>query len=166
MKASIRKFLECTGNAPEAYDDVTPEELQKRMLKRIELKREELKELEDALIAMDWVEVLDAVLDAKVYNIQDEIDLEEAGFNVIGAGQDVCLNNELKYTHSGVEVYQNLLEFRHLHPNSLVYVDMAVSDGECAYCLKNDMGKVMKPATHPKVVLDIHVPNKFGGVKL
>ena len=94
MKAEIRRFLECTGNAPMAYDDVTLEELQKRMLKRIELKREELQELEDALIATDWVEVLDAVLDAKVYNIQDEIDLEEAGFSVVRAGEAVCLNNE------------------------------------------------------------------------
>lgn len=166
MKAQIRRFLECTGNAPEAYDDVTPEALQKRMLKRIDLKREELQELEDALIAMDWVEVLDAVLDAKVYNIQDEIDLEEAGFNVAEAGEDVCLNNEPKYTEVASLSWQNFTEYMKLNPEKTVYIDMAATpEGNPVWCLKNGDGKVVKPPSHPVVVLDIHVPYKFGGVK-
>ncbi len=166
MKAEIRRFLECTGNWPMAYDDVTPEELQKRMLKRIGLKREELQELEDALIAMDWVEVLDAVLDAKVYNIQDEIDLEEAGFSVVRAGEAVCLNNELKYTFSGEVIQQNFLEHAQLYPDNQIYIDVAASpEGDAVFCLKNGEGKVVKAPSHPKVVLDLYVPYKFGGVK-
>jgi hypothetical protein len=166
VKASIRRFLQCIGNAPLSYDDVTPEALQKRLLKRIALKREELQEMEDALIAMDWVEVLDAVLDAKVYNIQDEIDLEESGFNVVEAGQDVCLNNELKYTEVASLSWQNFMDYLELNPEKNVYIDIAATpEGNPVWCLKNSKGKIVKPPSHPKVVLDIHVPYKFGGVK-
>jgi hypothetical protein len=52
-----------------------------------------------------------------------------------------------------------------LYPDKPVHIDSAVYENRNVFCLKNDMGKVVKPATHPKVVLDIHVPYKFGGVK-
>lgn len=155
MKSEVLEFM-CAIGTPPAIIGSREElpELKQSMLARIRWHKEELKELEDALNAEDWEEVLDAVVDMAYFQTQDVIELEYAGFDVVKAKELVCINNASKYSSSYDYICN---QFQKIDDPYLSICSQRVGD-TWFHCLKDGRGKVKKPADFVPVDLSECLP--------
>lgn len=153
----VVKFNEVTGNRA-SYEDSTLTKI-KQIQQVAALLLEEARELKNAADSLNYVEVLDGALDVK-YVLTNVLDtLSQYGFKVDEGWNEVCLNNELKYTNSLdlVKQWSKLQETKHdIVGNQF--------EGELYYHLsRTSDGKVIKQVNHPKVKLEYYVPDEFLG---
>lgn len=151
----VIKFNEVTGNRA-SYEDSTLTKI-KRIQQVAALLLEEAQELKNAADNLNYVEVLDGALDVK-YVLTNVLDtLSQYGFKVDEGWNEVCLNNELKYTTSWdlVNQWSKQCEVEH----TIVTKEF---EGELYYHLsRTSDGKVIKQVNHPKVNLKYYVPDEF-----
>jgi hypothetical protein len=159
MKQQVKEFMYAIGLKPLSFDEANKGNLKQRLLDRIQWHQEELNELKDALEENDWTAALDAIVDIRYFALQDEIELEEAGFDVAKAKELVCENNSLKYTISFELANRWARELN----TTYIYVDVNQGeDGLNHYCIKDlQTDKVKKYYDFPKVDLSSCVPDKF-----
>jgi len=92
----VIEFLKATGN--DFPDFIDREEFFKQVGKLLPLLKEEVVELEDALVVKDVVEIVDALSDIRVYMDQFNYLQDKAGIDRVGVNEAVDLNNSLKWT--------------------------------------------------------------------
>jgi len=153
VKQQIREFMSSTGILG-ALDYTDKTTLCCDLEDLVPLLQEELDEFQEAVNQRDVVETVDAVVDLMYFLQQAVIKLELAGVNIVECCNEVCLNNQLKYTTS-YELAEGWLDGT---PNR--YVDENVAeDGVTYYCVKDlDTHKVKKYNNFPSPDLKQHIP--------
>ena len=157
----VIQFMKATGN--DFPVDIDRNQFFKQVGKLLPLLKEEVAELEDALIAKDVVETVDALSDIRVYMDQFNYLQDKAGIDRVAVNEAVDLNNSLKWTTSKDLALSWLFD--------LGYEDIGVletniriegADGSISsyktYCLKDLKGKVRKFKDFPKVDLKEYIP--------
>ena len=153
MKQQIKEFMSATGLLTLCEYGVG-KDLCEDLGSLTPLLQEELDEFSEAIGNNDVVEVVDAVIDLQYFLQQAIIKLELAGVNIVECCNEVCLNNQLKYTTS-YELAESWLDGT---PNR--YIDENIAeDSVTYYCVKDlDTDKVKKYNNFPTPNLKQHIP--------
>ena len=118
---------------------------------------EESKEAYDAIQHGDYVELLDGAIDNLVIAFKLVDMLDKAGFDIVGAFQQVIDNNEKKVFNSFYEACEakEKLEER---DDVEFYVETAVHNGMPYYTVRQMSGKIAKSVDFIPVELSDYVP--------
>lgn len=161
----VIQFMKATGN--DLPYDIDRDEFFKQVRKLLPLLQEEVAELDDALVAKDVVEIVDALSDIRVYMDQLNYLQDKAGIDRVGVNEAVDLNNSLKWTTEFILAWKWFGEqpsppVLDLHTTFWLNED---GDKETTYCLKDSNGKVRKHNNFPKVDLKEFIPKHLLEVK-
>lgn len=164
----VIQFLKATGN--DIPDNIDREEFFKQVSRLLPLLKEEVAELEDALVAKDVVEIVDALSDIRVYMDQFNYLQDKAGIDRVAVNEAVDQNNSLKWTTSEDLAISWLFDLEYADVGVVETnvrfggVDGSIS-GYKTYCLKDLKGKVRKYKDFPKVDLKEFIPKHLLEVK-
>lgn len=118
---------------------------------------EEAQEAWDAGTYGDPVELLDGVVD-NLYIAFKFVDmLEKAGYDVVGAFEAICDNNDSKIFHSYYEAVEEK-EKLEVQDDVEYVVDTAVHNGIPYYTIKDMSGKIRKKVGFKGVDLSDYIP--------
>lgn len=124
---------------------------------------EEAVELADAIDAVDLLEVLDGAIDIKYVNDQVLLALKNVGVDVDGAWDEVCDNNDIKFTLSYTEAEQWCFD-RNLiskEEDAVEVVGVTIDDKVWWSLRRLSDGKVVKRVDHPRVDLRKFIPKEL-----
>ena len=124
---------------------------------------EEAIELADAIDAVDLLEVLDGAIDIKYVNSQVLLALRNVGVDVDGAWNEVCENNDVKFTLSYTEAEQWAFD-RNLvskEEDAVDVVGVTIDDKVWWSLRRLKDGKVVKSVNHPRVDLRKYIPKEL-----
>lgn len=120
---------------------------------------EEATEAKDGAYYQDAVEILDGVVDNLVIAFKFVDMLEKAGYDVIGAFEAICDNNDTKIFHSYYEACEEK-EKLEAATDTEYHVDTAVHNGVPYYTIKDMNGKIRKKVDFVGVNLSDFVPKE------
>lgn len=166
----IKRWVDLTKPDLEDFEDnVTKEQDKALVLATVQLDQsaprleEEVNELKDALESLTLLskdnlkEILDAVLDCKYIADQQFLILEQAGFDVVGAYQAVCINNDIKFVQTEREA-QDAVQWHIGNGTDAYYEYNALYD---RYIIRRySDNKVLKGLNHTPVDLSDYVPKQ------
>ena len=162
MKTEVMKFMGAVGGLVD-YNKEPKEKLFERILARKPFSDEEYREFyEDGALAQNGQLTIDGLVDRLYFSTQDWIDLELAGFDVMGAIQAIHANNALKYTTNVTTVRGWLEELQENTGLDKWYICSSVYQGTTYHCLKDKVtNKVCKYWDFPTVDLSPFVPERY-----
>lgn len=146
-RQSVHDFnIKCANLPADLYTDA----YWKSLKNQVKCLQEELNELDEALMARDRVETVDALADLDVV-LSGLIFFSQHDHE--GAMKAVCENNNLKYTTDRAEAEKWAGEIEKAKGES-VHVQVSEFDGKRYYSVHRDSdNKIMKPVNHPRVDL-------------
>lgn len=156
-KREVTKFNIICGNAPSMGTELEYWRQLKNQAKRV---YEEAKELLDAVEAEDMLGVIDGWADVMYTNEYMDDLLSAAGVNTKGVWDDVCTNNNQKFTTSysyALASKENLEE-----QGVECFIEQTVYEGEIYYTVRrNEDMKILKLKNHEKPDIEKYVPEEF-----
>ena len=153
--AEVFKFNSVAGNLdkPATY---------KQLEAQLKLVQEELTEtLDKGIISEDNVEIVDGACDMLVTLFGFVQMLERSGYDVVGAMEAVCENNNTKFINdisSAANVVNNSVRFYDEEKNERV--SFSYNEAWKVFVLKDSNGKVRKPLGYESVCLGQFVPKE------
>lgn len=158
MKEAVRKFNTIAGKlSPDLVDN--PAEMWEALLGAAERVYEEAKEMLEAAKSGDIKEYLDGLVDVKYTEAHAQLLLEMLGVDVIGAGEEVCKNNNLKFFTSLNEAKATAGHYN--MQGQECYVEGVNYEGESLLVVKRvEDNKVMKPIGHPSPMIEEYIPKE------
>lgn len=158
MKEAVRKFNTIAGKlSPDLVDN--PEKMWEALLGSAERAYEEAKEMLEAAKNKDIKEFLDGLVDVKYTEAHAQLLLEMLGVDVIGAGEEVCKNNNMKFFNILDDAMTTARTYstqdQECREEEVVY------EGERLYVVKRVKdNKVMKPIGHPSPMIEEFIPKE------
>lgn len=158
MKEAVRKFNTIAGKlSPDLVDN--PAEMWESLLGAAERVYEEAKEMLEAAKSRDIKEYLDGLVDVKYTEAHAQLLLEMLGVDVIGAGEEVCKNNNMKFLTSQEEAQDSKTHYD--LDGQACYVEIVNYEGENLLALKRVKDhKVLKPVGHPSPMIEEYIPKE------
>lgn len=153
----VTRFNVICGNTPSMGTSLEYINQVKNQISRI---YEEAKELYEASLEEDFVEILDGYLDVKYTNEYLDDLLIAGGFDTRKAWEEVCNNNDSKFTNSYSYALDSL---EHLEEKGVdCWIEETVYEGEIYYTVRRkEDGKVMKLKHHQSPDISKYVPDEF-----
>jgi len=156
-KEQVKRFNVIAGNTPSQGDLY---EVWKQLKLQASLVKEEALEMDAAASQEDMLEVIDGWADVWYTATYMEQLLGAFGVDVKKVKQEVCNNNNQKYTTS----YTYALESKeHLEQQDVdCYVEEVVYEGEIYYTVRRSFdSKVLKLKHHQRPNIEQFVPSEF-----
>ncbi len=116
-------------------------------------------ETAEAATFKDKAEILKETIDVAIVLFKQLDILSEAGYNVEGALEAVCSNNDGKIFDSYYKAVDEMEKLELQHPNMTYTIDTSMYDGLPWYTIKNMTGKVVKTVGFKGVDLTAFLPN-------
>ena len=156
-KESVKRFNVIAGNVP-SQGDIW--ECWKQLKQQVDLVYEESLEAKEATSQDDFQELIDAWADIWYTNTYLGQLLEAFGVNTKAVIEEVCRNNNQKFTTS----YTYASESKEVLEDQGVecYIEQTMYQGETYFTVRrNDTGKIMKLRNHERPDLSKYVPKEF-----